>query len=171
MVTQALPFFNSYGATPNSTNVNQQVTLIAQLFGSDAGAVPTGTFTFLDGTKSVTGAITYKSIPSTMSTGSLLQASMPYTPTTAGVHSITVSYSGDADYLPSGVPAATLTVIGPDFTLSPQTSGATVTAGSSATYMIAVTGTNGFSSNVTISSVRLLPPPPPARPPRPVRLL
>jgi hypothetical protein len=55
MVTQALPFFNSYGATPNSTNVNQQVTLIAQLFGSDAGAVPTGTFTFLDGTKSVTG--------------------------------------------------------------------------------------------------------------------
>jgi hypothetical protein len=153
VVTQALPFFNSYGATPNSTNVNQQVTLIAQLFGSEAGAVPTGTFTFLDGTKSVTGTITYKSIPSTMSTGSLLQASMPYTPTTVGVHSITVSYSGDADYLPttSGVPAATLTVIGPDFTLSPQTSGATVTAGSSATYTIAVTGTNGFNSNVTIS--------------------
>jgi hypothetical protein len=37
IVSKALPFFNSYGASPATTNVNQQVTLKAQMYGSDKG--------------------------------------------------------------------------------------------------------------------------------------
>jgi Pro-kumamolisin, activation domain/Bacterial Ig-like domain (group 3) len=151
-VTQALPFFGGYGASPASANVNQQVTLSAQMFGSNAGVPPTGTITFFDGTTNLTGTVTYTSTGSTTLIKSGLQASMPYTPTTVGVHNITMRYSGDANYLPATTPVpATLTVIGPDFTLTPQTPSATVTAGGSATYTMAVTGTNGFSANVTVS--------------------
>jgi Pro-kumamolisin, activation domain/Bacterial Ig-like domain (group 3) len=131
-------------AIPASVNVNQQVMLNAQVSGS-AGVAPTGTITFVDGSKSLNGTVSY-----TATNG--LQATMPYTPTTTGVHDISATYSGDANYLPPGTSVAgILTVMGPDFTLTPQVPGVTVTAGKSATYTIAVTGANGFNSSVTIS--------------------
>ena len=144
-VTPAVTVITAY-ANPASVNVNQHVTLGAQLSGLGAGVSPTGTITFLDGTQKLTGTVTYTAI------GANLQASMPYTPTTVGVHTISAAYSGDANYLPPGTTVTgTLTVTGPDFALTSQVPSATVTAGSSATYTIAVTGTNGFNSNVTIS--------------------
>jgi hypothetical protein len=48
--------------------------------------------------------------------------------------------------------AQTFTVTGgPDFTLTPQSTTATVNAGTSAVYTVAVAGTNGFSSNVNVT--------------------
>lgn len=48
--------------------------------------------------------------------------------------------------------AQTFTVTGgPDFTLTPQSTTATVNAGTSAMYTVAVAGTNGFSSNVNVT--------------------
>jgi hypothetical protein len=151
-VTQALPFFLGYGANPGSTNVNQSVTLVARLGGSDSGLPPTGTFTFYDGNTTLSGDVTYTPVPPTKLTISGLDASMPYTPTVAGTHQINVSYSGDANYLPATNPVpATLTVVGPDFVLTPQTSSAVVNAGSPATYTVAVPGTNGFTSTVSVT--------------------
>ena len=151
-VTQALPSFNSYGPNPGQTNVNQQVSLVAQLYGSAKGVPPTGTFTFYDGTTPLSGTITYTPVNATQLTGSALRASIPYTPMTVGSHSITVSYSGDSNYLQAtSAPPAILTVIGPDFSMTPQTTSATVAAGSAATFTIAVASIDGLTSNVSVS--------------------
>jgi hypothetical protein len=151
-VTQALPFFLGWGPNPGSTNVDQSVTLVARLGGSDSGLPPTGTFTFYDGNTVLSGTVTYTPVPSTQLTLSALDASMPYTPTVPGAHQINVSYSGDANYLPATNPVpATLTVVGPDFVLTPQASSAIVNAGSPATYTIAVPGTDGFASSVSVT--------------------
>jgi hypothetical protein len=150
-VTQALPSFNSFGPNPGSINLGQQVTLTAQLSGSTSGAPPTGTFTFYDRTTTLTGTISYTPVVSTALTGSMLQATMPYTPTTVGSHNISVSYSGDTNYQAVTSGSAQLSVIGPDFTLTAQTLAATVVAGKSATYSVVVAGTNGFNSNVSVS--------------------
>jgi hypothetical protein len=156
-VTQAQPFFLTYGASPSSTNVNQQVMLTATLGGSDAGVPPTGTMTFLDGGAAVSGTVTYTPIPATPLTVSELQATMPYTPTTAGTHNITVSYSGDPNYLPATTPvAATLIVNGPTFTISANPTTVTVNApGQSGPTTLTFTAENGFSSNgaVTVNPV------------------
>ena len=154
-VQQAQPFFNSYGASPNTINLTQQVTLSAQMFGSDKGAVPTGTFAFTDGTTAISGMVTYTSRPATALTGSLLLGTMSYTPTTAGLHNISVSYSGDANYLPAISPTpAPLTVLGPDFVISVSGNGSqTVAAGQTATYTngVSVSSQDGFSSQVNLS--------------------
>ena len=156
-VTQAQPFFASYGASPNSVNVNQQVTLAARIFGSDAGVAPTGTITFYDNNNAIPGTVTYTPVPPAQLTVSALGASMPYVPTTPGIHNITVSYSGDSNYLPatsSPAPPAPLTVLGPDFVVA--SSGATaqtVAAGQTATFAnaISVSDQDGFSAQVTLS--------------------
>ncbi len=151
-ITQALPFFSTFGASPATTNVNQPVTLTAQMFGSDAGVPPTGTNTFYDDKTLLAGAVTYSSKNSNGGVSSSLDATMPYTPTTPGIHNITVKYSGDSNYLPASSPGpATLTVIGPDFTLASQPGATTVTAGSSATYTVNITGTDGFTGNVSVT--------------------
>lgn len=152
-VTKALPFFNTYGASVGTVNVNQPVTLQAQLYGSNAGLPPTGTISFYDGTNAVSGTVTYTPVAATQLIGSELRASMPYTPTTVGTHNITVSYSGDSNYLPAtnSPPGATLTVTGPDFSLTPQSTSATVSPGGSATYMIALAAIDGYTGKVTFS--------------------
>jgi len=145
-VTQALPSFSTWGASPASVNIGQQTTLTAHMIGSDAGVAPTGTMTFYDGNAPIPGSVTYT--PS----GSAVQTTLPYTPTSVGTHSISVSYSGDVNYLPLTTSVgATLIVIGPDFTLTPQANTATVVAGNSAGYAIAVIGTNGFTGNVSVT--------------------
>ena len=145
-VTQALPDIGSWGAIPSTINVGQSTTLTVQMFGSSAGVSPTGTMTFYDGGNAVSGTVTYVSQPHGLS------ASMPYAPTTPGTHPITVSYSGDTNYLPVSSPISdTLTVIGPDFILSPQPAATTVNAGNQATYTLAVGGADGFASNVGVT--------------------
>ena len=157
-VAKALPAFNSYGAIPSTVNVNQPVTLTAQLFGSAAGVAPTGTVTFYVGKNAVSGTVTYTPVNSGPISGSALLSSISYTPTIAGAYNITMTYSGDANYLPAGalpVPAV-LTVVGPDFTIAAQGSTAlTVFAGQTATFSnaIGVTGTDGFASAVALSCI------------------
>jgi Big-like domain-containing protein len=154
-VAQALPGFSTYGASPATTNVNQQVTLVATLAGSDAGVAPTGVMTFYDGNTPLTGTVTYTSNPPTTLTLSSLSGSVPYTPTIPGSHNIFVKYSGDVNYLPVATPiAATLTVIGPDFSLSAPSNPPTVnigTPGGSGTAALTVTSVDGFNGTVNLS--------------------
>jgi Bacterial Ig-like domain (group 3) len=145
-VTKGQPEISSYGASPSTINLGQQTTLSAQLFTYGSGVPPTGSMTFNDNNTALTGTVAYTSEPEG------LTASMPYTPATAGTHSITVSYSGDANYLPATTPtAATLTVVGPDFTMSAQPTSTTVTAGNPATYTLATAPTGGFTGNVSVT--------------------
>jgi Pro-kumamolisin, activation domain/Bacterial Ig-like domain (group 3) len=148
-VTQALPTFGSFGASPNQINLNSSTTLTASMAGSDTGVPPTGTMTFKDSGTAVSGTITYTP------TAHGLLASLPYTPTTVGNHSITVSYSGDTNYLAASAPgSAPLTVVGPDYTIGAV--GATtigVSAGQSAVFtnVISVSPTDGFSGTVSLT--------------------
>lgn len=145
-VTKAQPTFG-VTANPSTTNINQQVTLTVALGGSEFGVTPTGTVTFyVDGT-AVSGTITYTGMGN-------LQASLPYTPTVAGTHNITASYSGDSNYAAASAGPSTLTVIGPTFSIG--TSGSTiqtVTAGQTATYtnVLNVSYVNGFTGTVNLS--------------------
>jgi Pro-kumamolisin, activation domain/Bacterial Ig-like domain (group 3) len=144
-VAKGQPVISSYGANPASINLGQETSLFAQLsYGS--GATPTGTMTFYDNNAAITGTPTYISQPES------LMASMPYTPTAAGRHNITVTYSGDANYLSATTQlAAALIVVGPGFTMSPQPGSAMVTAGNSATYTVAIAATDGFTGNVSVT--------------------
>jgi hypothetical protein len=123
--------------------------------GGNAGAAPSGTMTFYDGPTALTGAVTYTSVPPAPAVLSSLNASMPYTPTIPGLHNINVSYSGDTNYLPASTSvAATLTVIGPDFSLTPASiTDQSVNAGQTATFTnsIVVAASNGFNSQVNLS--------------------
>lgn len=156
-VMKAQPFFLGFGANPASTNINQQVTLTATMAGSDAGVPPTGTMTFSDGGTPVSGTVTYTPVSATPTTVSELMATMPYTPTTAGTHNITVSYSGDGNYLSASTPgSAPLTVTGPTFTVTANPTTIPVTApGQSGSTTLTFTGQNGFSSGgaVTVTPV------------------
>jgi trimeric autotransporter adhesin len=148
-VTQALPFFGNFGASPNSINLNATTTLTAQMSGSDAGVPPTGTIIFKDGGTVISGTVTYTALAHGLS------ASMPYTPTTAGMHGITVSYSGDTNYQPVSSPgAATLTVIGPDYSIgSSGSTTETLSPGQTATFtnVVSVSPIDGFSGTVALS--------------------
>jgi predicted RNA-binding protein with TRAM domain len=146
-VTQAQPFFSSWGASPATVNVNQQVRLTAQMTGSDAGVAPTGTMTFSANNKTVSGTVTYT--PSAHG----LSASVPYTPTVAGTYNITVSYSGDTNYLPASTPgAATLTVTGSTFTIAANPTTIPVSApGGSGSTVLTFTAQGGFSSGGSVT--------------------
>jgi len=148
-VTQALPFFTTYGASPSSVNIGQQVTLLATIFGSDAGVAPTGTVTFHDGNAMISGTVTYTPLAHG------LNVTLPYTPTAPGAHQISANYSGDTNYLPVTTPVpASLTVLGPDFSVaSSGITSQTVAAGQTASFAnaISVSPQDGFSAQVNLS--------------------
>jgi hypothetical protein len=153
-VTQAQPSFSTDSVTPTTINLGQQVTLTAEMFGSQHGVPPTGTMTFHDGNTAISGTVTYTAVNSTSLTSSALQASMTYTPTSPGTHSITVTYSGDANYLSASTPnpPLTLTVVGPSFTVSANPTTVTInTPGSSGFTMLTFTSVNGYSGTIPLS--------------------
>src|SRR5437588_823966 len=80
-VTRAQTFFLTDGASPNQSSWNQSVTLLAALYGSQFGVVPTGTVTFYDNGAAVSGTVTYTPNPPGYASA-VLGATMPYTPTT-----------------------------------------------------------------------------------------
>lgn len=77
---------------------NQPFTLIVDVNSNYIynGPVMTGTVTFQDGNNPIPGTVTYGGPQE-----GVLVASVPYTFTTPGTHSVTVQYSGDSHYAPS----------------------------------------------------------------------
>jgi Bacterial Ig-like domain (group 3)/FG-GAP-like repeat len=128
-----------------STGADETLTA-AVVVPAGSTALPTGSVHFLDGTTSLgTGTLDSKAT-ATFSTTSL----------TAGSHSITAAYSGDAVYASSTSPVVTVTVTtapppAADFaiSLSPGNGAASGTAAAKTT--LTVTPTNGFSSAVSFA--------------------
>lgn len=146
-VTQAQPFFNSYGWTTYNQPVflNQTVTTEADLFGSYAGAAPTGTITFFDNNTAITGKVTYTP------NGGSLSATLPYTFTTPGNHSLNIKYSGDAHYLPATLDAEySVNVLGP-VSVTPAGTVTVPSAGQSGATTLAISPNKGFSGSVSLS--------------------
>ncbi len=127
---------------PAATSVGSPVTIAAAVSGG--GAVPTGTVSY-----TVDGSLTW--------TGTLAAGAASYTYTgfsTAGIHTVQVSYSGDSSY--SGAETSvSVSVTVPGVNLALSTSALTVNAGSSATVTATVSSQNGFSgtSGLTLSMI------------------
>ena len=135
-------------AAPNPSTPGQSVTFTATVSG--AGGTPTGTVAFLDGATQI----------GTMPLNGSGVAAFPTTTLTAGTHSITASYGGDANFAASTSTAVsqvvngtgsagttTVLVSAPD----PSTSGSSVTFTATVTSALAQTptGTVAFFDGTT----------------------
>jgi hypothetical protein len=123
-------------ASSNTSSIfGTSVTFTATVTHSGAGS-PTGMVTFQDGA-------------STLGTGMLSGVTATFTTAglTGGVHSITAVYAGDASFAGSTSPTLTQTVA--DFSLSASPAATTVTAGSTATYMVTINPTGGFNQTIS----------------------
>lgn len=148
-VTQA-PSNISGGWNTPSAYVGQTVSPTANLNGSEKGAPPTGTFTFYDNGRPIPGPVTLTPF---FTNG--VTATISYTFATTGNHSLTVSYSGDANYLPvNSTDADVLNVQGQ---VSVTVNGGITIAnpGSSGSTTLTLTPNGGFSGTVSLSCAPL----------------
>ncbi len=127
------------------------ITLTANIATGTNAAFPTGTVTFFSGATPVgTAAFINNNPQGGQDNGS---ATLTTTRLPAGTNSITAQYSGDSNYLASTSPAITVNVtLNPDFAVSASPGAITVTSpGLSATSVITLTGSNGFSAATTFA--------------------
>jgi len=132
------------GCTGTTVAPGTQITITSTSTG--AGGTPSGTVTFFNGTTQI-------GTPQTLNSSG--QASITTTVAGLGNESITAVYNGDAFFLSSSAPAATLNVVTPSFatTLNSQQQN-TVAAGQSALYAINVASTV-YTGNITFSCTGL----------------
>ena len=129
-------------------------TLTAQVASTTAG-VPTGVVTLLDASAAAGSASL------TASAGVSASATFSTAGLSAGTHTLTVSYAGDTDFLPSVSPPITVSISSapqPDFSLTANGSTSqTVPAGSAAQYSFAVAAVNGALASPIVLSASGLP--------------
>jgi sugar lactone lactonase YvrE len=114
----------SLTASASPVMLQTAVTFTANV--TSTAGTPTGSVTFLDGTTSL-GTVQLSSA----GTAQLITSSL-----TVGSHSITVSYSGDTNYLPVTSSAITESVV--DFTISAKSSSLTVIPGKAGQFTFTV---------------------------------
>jgi len=131
-------------STPNPSNLGESVTFTATVTVTPpGGGTPTGSVTFYDGTTTLGGVALPSSGQAVYATSAL----------TLGSHSITATYSGDANFLGSTSPVLTQQVNGSTLTVSPTSLsfGNQVINETSAAKTVTLTNTGATS--VTISSI------------------
>jgi len=136
----AVPLTPTVKVTPaeNALDTGSALSVTAAVTG--AGATPTGTVTLTGGG--------YTSAAVTLSGGSATIA-IPANSLSAGTDTLTVSYSGDANYV-AGTGTASVTVTASVFTLA-ATTPAAVAPGSPATSTVTVTTATGYAGTVTLT--------------------
>ena len=127
--------------TPSAATavVGATVTLTAVVTAA-AAPVPTGTVDFIADGSSIVGSASLDGSG---------QAVLNTTSIPAGVHAISARYHGDSYSAASSAQATSLSVA--DFGISTQPNSATLRAGQSATITIAISGTAGFNSQVSLA--------------------
>ena len=113
-VGPAPTYFIFQSVTPNPTTLSLPVTATLEVTSNSCAAALTGQVTFYDNNAPMSGTVTYTSEPPC---GYLLANLSPYTFTQAGTHSITATYSGDANYKTVTEPLVTV----PAYSLLPTT--------------------------------------------------
>ncbi len=133
-VTGSTPSTATVTAPTSSSTIGESVTFTATVAPTTppGPGVPTGTVTFLDGSSTL-GTMPLSNGTATFTTANL----------TLGTHSITVSYSGDANYLNATSSVDTFAV-NPGAAISVSSASNTTTPGSQATLTATVSG-NGLS--------------------------
>lgn len=133
VVTPIISISSSGSTALIGSDVSVQVKVSGQ------GTTATGNVTFFDGTT----AVGTKPLDANGS------ATLVLSSLTTGVHSLSAKYAGDSNYGPvsSGVVNESIT----DFRVAATPSSQIVTAGSTATYAIAISPLAGFSGDVAIS--------------------
>jgi uncharacterized repeat protein (TIGR03803 family) len=131
--------------SPNPSVVGQQVTLGVSVWNPQSLGIPTGTVTFYDGSTSLATVPLNSSGNAGYQTSSL----------SAGSHSLTASYSGDNNYLPSTSAVVIQQVNAPAVTLSPTSLsfGNQAINMTSAVKKVTLTNTGGVGATLTISSI------------------
>jgi hypothetical protein len=124
----AFPFIQN-SPTLIGTPVNLSSSLVTNLV---AGAAPTGTIAFYDGTSLIPGPVTLTPRAGGSTLDASIAASMTTTFATSGPHSITAKYSGDPSYAPSTSGTASATALWPT-AMSVTDSAANVIYGQSVT--------------------------------------
>ncbi len=133
-----------FSTSPDPPVVGQSVNLSAQVNAAAGGVVPTGTIAFSVDNIAVTGTVTY-----TSAYGGMV-GTIPYTFTSTGNHVVTVSYSGDVNYLATSDPI-TVGVVG---VVSLNTNGESVgigAPGQSGTMNFTVVPNAGYTGSATVS--------------------
>src|SRR2546426_285047 len=125
-------------SSANPSVFGQSVMFTATVTPSGSGT-PSGTVTFMDGA-------------TTLGTGALngsAQATFTTTALTAGSHSITAVYGGDANF--AGSTSSALSQVVSDFSIAVAPSSRTVKAGKSTTYTLTLTPVSGFTGTISLS--------------------
>jgi hypothetical protein len=125
----------------NPQLVGSSVTFTAEITGT--GNTPTGTVTLLDGTASLGQQTLDASARATLSLSNL----------SAGQHILTVSYSGDNNFLTATSSALTQSIT--DFQIALPTSSQIVTAGGTASYSLNITPAGGLTGSISITCSQL----------------
>lgn len=125
------------------------ITLTATVAAGSAGATPTGTVTFTDATANNGAGASI----GTATLGANGVAQLTISTLSPGVHSITASYPGDANFSGAVSQGAQITIIA--MTLSPGSSTTTVAAGQSTSAIPISFATNPVSTNYYFSFVNL----------------
>src|SRR5215472_2718776 len=144
-VTPTLATTTSLAASPTSTTFSTPVTITATVTTNGNPVIPTGTMVFFDGSNALGNPVTLDA------TGT---ATLVTTTLSVAVHNITAHYSGDTVYSASTSAAQVITVNNApnaDYSLNIPNASATVHAGTSATYTINLTVTNGFTGSVNFT--------------------
>jgi uncharacterized protein (TIGR03118 family) len=124
---------------PANAAPGSPVTLTAAI--NSAGGTPTGQIVFHDGNTGL-GAAPLNAVG---------VAALTINTLTAGAHSLTASYAGDGNFGGSTSTPVSTTIASRDFSLGVAPPTATVTAGQSALFNVAVTSAGGFADPVTFS--------------------
>ncbi len=128
---------------PSFAVVNQPFPLGTAIGTGVAGVSPTGTVTFLDGSNALPGTVTQMAQGQGFNV--VLYASTTTSISTGGSHTITATYSGDANYGPSTSSPITFVVKYPT-SLSQTESAKSINYGQSITVTAVVTGNSKGSS-------------------------
>ncbi|MGB9032870.1 MAG: Ig-like domain repeat protein, partial [Acidobacteriaceae bacterium] len=138
-VTTKAATTTAVASSANPAAVGAAVTFTATVAGPSGNTtVPTGTVTFMDGTTTLGTGTLNGSAQATYSTSAL----------SAGSHSITAVYGGDANFSGSTSSVLTQTIGTAGYSLSVNPTTLTVTAGQSGMTVVSVTPAFGFSQQV-----------------------
>ncbi|MEG9436663.1 VCBS repeat-containing protein [Edaphobacter sp. HDX4] len=129
-------------ANANPQLVGSSVTFTAKIT-STGNNVPTGTVTLLDGTSSLGQQTLDANAQATFSMSNL----------SVGQHSLTISYSGDNNFLPATSSAITQSIA--DFQVALPIASQTITAGGTAPYSLTVTPAGGLTGTISITCAQL----------------
>ena len=141
----------SVNTSASSVEAGTSLTLTGTVSTQSSGAAPSGTVQFMDGSTPISGTVTYAGSAGSASTGAFASLQGTLATSFSATATITVKYSGGANYEASASTPLVVTVI-PGFTLSVNPASVNISApGQSGTSSITVSPTGGFTGTIAFS--------------------